>query len=240
MSYDAEKWARSQTVGNARSKFVLVELANCFNSDSGLCCPSIAHLCKVTEMTESTVLKAVKHLVSLGLISKKVVPTETGRGGVYTLHFDKSVTPKNEDTPKFKDTPKTDRTDTPKFKGVTSNKNKEILIKEKDKKEKLSCPDGISDQVFKEWVQYKKSKSKICTQRMVDAIVRESEKAGIGAEDAMIYQMEQGWQGFNAEWYRNKMGNNSRTKRGVAKPEKDYTNVEVPNGGGSISDFFNF
>ena len=75
---------------------------------------------------------------------------------------------------------------------------------------------------------------------MVDAIVRESEKAGIGAEDAMIYQMEQGWQGFNAEWYRNKMGNNSRTKRGVAKPEKDYTNVEVPNGGGSISEFFNF
>lgn len=145
MSYDAERWARQQKTGNARAKFVLLMLANYLNDETGKCCPSIARLCEDTEMTESTVLKATKHLVSIGLISKKLVTTRTGRCCYYTLNFENGVAPKNEDTPKFEDTHKFDRTDTPKFEdthtpkfeGGTKNKNKEIeqISKEKEKKE---------------------------------------------------------------------------------------------------------
>lgn len=83
-------------------------------------------------------------------------------------------------------------------------------IKEKEKKSSLSKPDGVEDELFDEWVGFKKSVSKAKpSQRMVDAIVREASKAGISTSQAMVTQMEHGWQGFKAE-YVNRNGRNSQ------------------------------
>ena len=41
MSYDAERWARSQKVGNASAKFVLIELASALKRNDSECYPSI-------------------------------------------------------------------------------------------------------------------------------------------------------------------------------------------------------
>ncbi len=68
----------------------------------------------------------------------------------------------------------------------------------------ISKPEDVSQTTWDEWVKYKKAKSKSLTQRMVDAIVREASKAHMTSEEAMVYQMEQGWNGFNAEWVANK------------------------------------
>ena len=86
--------------------------------------------------------------------------------------------------------------------------NQEIDRDTRDKparpsKPKLVKPEGVSDQVFDEWQALKRKLCKGCTQRMVDAIAREAEKAGMTVEQAMTYQLEKGWKGFEADWVRN-------------------------------------
>ena len=71
MSYDAERWARSQKVGNASAKFVLIELANAFNRESGKCYPSIDALEEATELNRKTVIAATKLLEEKGFITKR-------------------------------------------------------------------------------------------------------------------------------------------------------------------------
>ena len=71
MSYDAEKWARSQRVGNSSAKFVLIELANALNRDSGKCYPSIDALEEATELNRKTVIAATKFLEEKGFITKR-------------------------------------------------------------------------------------------------------------------------------------------------------------------------
>lgn len=71
MSYAAERWARSQKVGNASAKFVLIELANAFNRESGKCYPSIDALEEATELNRKTVIAATKFLEEKGFITKR-------------------------------------------------------------------------------------------------------------------------------------------------------------------------
>lgn len=65
---------------------------------------------------------------------------------------------------------------------------------------KLVKPEGVSDGVWDEWQALKRKLCKSCSQRMVDAIDREAQRAGMTVEEAMVYQLEKGWKGFEAEW----------------------------------------
>ena len=122
MSYAAEQWARAQTVGNARAKQVLIELAHCLNGKTQQCTPGIAYLRQVTELNEKTITKATDYLQEKGFIRKSYVKTSTGRGISYAICY------AGEDAPKTggMDTSKTGGTDTTKFGGETGNKNREI------------------------------------------------------------------------------------------------------------------
>ena len=71
MSYAAERWARSQKVGNASAKFVLIELANALNKDDVECYPGIDTLEESTELNRKTVLAATKLLEEKGFIKKR-------------------------------------------------------------------------------------------------------------------------------------------------------------------------
>lgn len=74
-------------------------------------------------------------------------------------------------------------------------------------------PEGVSDELWAEWYAHKKRKSGSVTQRMLDAMSREADKAGITVAEAMEYQLEKGWTGFEADWYEKTNGgakNNSR------------------------------
>lgn len=82
MSYAAERWARSQTVGNASAKAVLIELANSLNKDDGRCFPSVEHLEAVTELNRKTIIAATKLLEDKGLVNRKRV-CENGRQRIY-------------------------------------------------------------------------------------------------------------------------------------------------------------
>lgn len=141
MSYAAEQWARAQTVGNARAKQVLIELAHCLNCKTQQCTPGIAYLRQVTELNEKTITKATDYLQEKGFIRKSYVKTSTGRGISYAICYAGEDTPKTGgmDTSKTgltpnlgvppnlpADTPKTGGTDTTKFGGETGNKNRKI------------------------------------------------------------------------------------------------------------------
>lgn len=61
-------------------------------------------------------------------------------------------------------------------------------------------PEGVSDQVWKDWVVYKKKKSKTVNQYMVEKMVRESQKANISLEDFLKLHMASGWVDYKAEY----------------------------------------
>lgn len=64
----------------------------------------------------------------------------------------------------------------------------------------LQKPEGVGDDLWRDWVAHKKKVSKDCTQRMVNAIVREAAAAGITTAQAMEMQLEHGWVGFEARY----------------------------------------
>lgn len=81
MSYAAERWARSQTVGNSTAKAVLRELAFYHNGQTGLCCPSVSKIARVLEVKKAdTITAAIKRLEEGGFISRELIrDPETGQ-----------------------------------------------------------------------------------------------------------------------------------------------------------------
>ena len=81
MSYAAERWARSQTVGNSTAKAVLRELAFYHNGQTDLCCPSVSKIARVLEVKKAdTITAAIKRLEEGGFISREFIrDPETGQ-----------------------------------------------------------------------------------------------------------------------------------------------------------------
>lgn len=279
MSYTAEKWARQQKTGNARAKAVLLELANCFNSETGKCCPSLDHLCEVTELDRHTVINAIRYLVENHFVEKIAIKTTKGRGVQYNLlgfmdsaeiHTMDSVETNTMGSVETNTIPEGHSVKTRTMGSVeihttgsvgfhtrtsnikvnrTSNKEKEN-IKEKESeffsltpdeekprritKASLTKPSDASDKVFSDWVDFKRKVSKTISQYMINAITREAKKAGISTEQAMIWQMESGYQGFKADWYLKDQSQRTQTAQAQKKPEPkkelspdDFTDKQI-------------
>lgn len=150
MSYAAERWARSQTVGNSTAKAVLRELAFYHNGQTGLCCPSVSKIARVLEVKKAdTITVAIKRLEEGGFISREFIrDPETGqilRTEYALIGFVASewVSSKNQDTsPEDQDTSPENRGTVPQKRGrgspekrgegspenqdVTGNRNREI------------------------------------------------------------------------------------------------------------------
>lgn len=150
MSYAAERWARSQTVGNSTAKAVLRELAFYHNGQTGLCCPSVSKIARVLEVKKAdTITAAIKRLEEGGFISRELIrDPETGQilrteyaliGFVAsewgstknqeTSPEDQETSPKNRGTVPPKKgigSPEKRGEGSPKNQDVTRNKNREI------------------------------------------------------------------------------------------------------------------
>lgn len=143
MSYAAERWARSQTVGNSTAKAVLRELAFYHNGQTGLCCPSVSKIARVLEVKKAdTITAAIKRLEEGGFISREFIrDPETGqilRTEYALIGFVASewVSSKNQDTsPENRGTvpqkrgrgsPEKRGEGSPENQDVTGNRNREI------------------------------------------------------------------------------------------------------------------
>lgn len=70
----------------------------------------------------------------------------------------------------------------------------------------VNTPEGVSQDVWNEFVSHRKAKRAKVTQLVVDGIVKEAEKAGWSIEDALKETIVRNWQSFKAEWVDKKQG----------------------------------
>ena len=64
----------------------------------------------------------------------------------------------------------------------------------------VAPPNGVSQSVWQEFVNHRKSKKAQVTQLVIDGIQKEADKAGFTLEDALKEVVVRNWQGFKAEW----------------------------------------
>lgn len=78
-------------------------------------------------------------------------------------------------------------------------------------------PDDVSQEVWDEWVQFRRSIKAPVTQLAVDGIRREAVKASITLQDALGMCVTMGWRGFRAEWISSKGGAFTASRSQVPK-----------------------
>lgn len=81
------------------------------------------------------------------------------------------------------------------------------VLTAKRRRVSASKPDGISDQLWKDWKNHRKA---LFTVTALEGFEREAAMAGWSLEAAIKEAIERGWQGFKAEWVMNN-GNSGRT-----------------------------
>ena len=64
----------------------------------------------------------------------------------------------------------------------------------------VATPEGVSDSVWQEFKSLRKAKKAPITQRAVDALTKEANKAGWTLEKALEECVVRGWQAFKADW----------------------------------------
>jgi hypothetical protein len=70
----------------------------------------------------------------------------------------------------------------------------------KKKATSVATPIGVSDSVWQEFKTLRKAKKAPITQRAIDAITSEANKAGWTLEKALEECVVRGWQAFKADW----------------------------------------
>jgi hypothetical protein len=68
----------------------------------------------------------------------------------------------------------------------------------------VATPDGVSQSVWDDFKTLRKAKKAPITQRAIDGLIAEANKAGWSIEQALIECCVRGWQAFKAEWVADK------------------------------------
>jgi hypothetical protein len=74
------------------------------------------------------------------------------------------------------------------------------VTKTETKTKTVITPNGVSESVWQEFVNHRKSKKAQVTQLVIDGIQKEADKAGFTLEDALKEIVLRNWQSFKAEW----------------------------------------
>jgi hypothetical protein len=85
----------------------------------------------------------------------------------------------------------------PNKKQETRNIKQETDIKDIRRQAAVSCPDGVNEQVWKDFVSTRKAK---ITSTALSIISKEAQKAGWTLEAALQECAARGWRGFKADW----------------------------------------
>ena len=67
-------------------------------------------------------------------------------------------------------------------------------------REETETPDGVSDSVFKDYLEVRKTKKAKWTETALKGLTKEAQKAGMSLQEAMELCCARGWVGFKAEW----------------------------------------
>ena len=84
---------------------------------------------------------------------------------------------------------------------IATNNHKPLTINQiREKATSVAPPKGVSDSVWQEFKSLRKAKKAPITQRAIDAITIEANKAGWTLEKALEECVVRGWQAFKADW----------------------------------------
>ncbi|MFZ9264904.1 MAG: hypothetical protein ACO222_07050, partial [Polynucleobacter sp.] len=86
----------------------------------------------------------------------------------------------------------------PNHKPITTNQEP------KKKATVVATPEGVSQQVWDEFVSHRKAKKAKVTELVVDGIKKQAELAGWSLEDALKEVVLRNWQSFKASWVQEK------------------------------------
>ena len=85
----------------------------------------------------------------------------------------------------------------------------------------LARPDDVDEQVWKDWRAHRRRKSATVSVTVLDGLRKQAVLAKISLQEAMVMQVANGWQGFQAAW--------------VEHLKKDEPPKNYPNAPGGIS-----
>lgn len=74
--------------------------------------------------------------------------------------------------------------------------------KTETKKNAVACPADVSPDCWDAFMTHRKAVKALVTDRVVNTIRNEADKAGIPLEDALDEVVARGWKGFKADWYK--------------------------------------
>ena len=104
---------------------------------------------------------------------------------------------------------------------VQPNKKQEPITNNQEpvkKEPALAKPEGVSDQVWTDFLKQRKALKAALTETALKGIIREAEKAGWTLEAALIESTTRGWRSFKAEW----VVKDGRRQPGQSFNDKDY------------------
>ena len=67
----------------------------------------------------------------------------------------------------------------------------------------VAPPDGVSSEVWQEFVKHRKAQKAVVTPLVMQGIAKEAEKAGWSLNDALQETIVRGWKSFKADWVKN-------------------------------------
>jgi hypothetical protein len=67
-------------------------------------------------------------------------------------------------------------------------------------RDRVDTPDGVSDSIFKDYLEVRRTKKAKWTGTALKGLQREASKANISLEKAMQICCERNWVGIKAEW----------------------------------------
>lgn len=182
MSVEAITWALKEAVSHSSTKFVLVVLANCSNSETFEAYPSVKYISDATSQDRKTVLANLKRLIESGHISDTERRVgHTGQVVVYRLNntengtikeYRKRNSTENGTVPKYPDNSTVFPAKESRFSVVTVPKTGhgtiiepsiEPSLNNNKKKDDLEIPEWLAKNEWECFVQFRKDKKKPMT-----------------------------------------------------------------------------
>jgi len=206
-------------VGNSSRKLVLIKLAD-NASDSGVCWPSYSYLARQCEMSSRSVMRHVKELAKIGLITieHRRDEIDSNQSNLFTMHLRSSLHNKSHDkktkTASEKSAPPSDTVSPPLVtqchpEPVNLEPIKKIYKKDShfSKFDFTTLPENITTAQAEDYINYRKSiKAPLKTQRGFLARMNELAKSaehGYTVDQAIDLCKSHEWRGFESSWLAN-------------------------------------
>lgn len=149
--------------------------------------------------SESSMVHDVNHMVHV-VNPNKEYNKEEQQGSKQEIHHTENSAPKKSlvsEEELFSELPPPSDEDIRATVTVTESSPKK---RNTTSREVIEKPEGVDDDLWKEWNQFRKKKRAPVTPRVLSNLARQTSNAGISISEGMVIQMEQGWTGFQASW----------------------------------------